>query len=99
FMLSDDCADALVFLMQNYSSSQPVNVGLGVDHSILEFAQIVADVVKANVSFRFNTEKPDGMLRKCSDISKLSKLGWVNKTPLKEGVQIAYQDFLRREIK
>lgn len=96
FMLSDDSADALYFLMQKYSGEMPINVGIGEDLSILELAQVVMKVLDVNLNIRFDRTRPDGMMRKLTDISRLKKLGWTSKIPLEEGIKIAYQDFLQR---
>ncbi|HLD49838.1 MAG TPA: GDP-L-fucose synthase [bacterium] len=96
FMLSDDCADALVFLMRHYNDSLHINVGTGMDASVADLAGTVREVLGAGVEFIFDTSKPDGMLRKQTDITRLEALGWKSKSPLKEGIRIAYADFLKR---
>lgn len=98
FMLSDDCADALVFLMQNYSSADPVNVGTGEDRTILELAEAVAKVLGVQIEIRLDPTKPDGIMRKVLDVTRLKELGWVSRMSLEEGIQRAYEDFLQRAI-
>lgn len=95
FMLSDDCADALVFMMQNYSGPQPLNVGIGDDISILDLATIVAKVLNANVEFKLDPTKPDGMMRKVLNVDQLKNLGWTSKIKFEDGVAIAYEAFLK----
>jgi len=97
FMLSDDCADALVFLMQNYSGAEPVNVGTGEDKTVLELAETVARVLGARVALKTDPSKPDGMLRKVVDVSRLRELGWTSKITLEEGIAVAYRDLLARQ--
>ena len=97
FMLSDDCADALVFLMNKYEGAKPVNVGIGSDASIVELAKLVSEALDHPVSFKFDATKPDGMFRKLADSSFLKSLGWSSLTPLRDGIRLAYQDFLRQE--
>lgn len=96
FMLSDDCADALVHLMRHYDGDEPVNVGTGHDDSIVELAEMAAKVIGVKVQFRFDPSKPDGMMRKVMDVSKLKNMGWQPKYPMEEGLAVAYADFLKR---
>jgi GDP-L-fucose synthase len=95
FLAVDDLADALVFVMENYSDEETINIGTGVDVTIRELAETIADVVGYRGQFVFNTSKPDGTPRKLLDVSKLSALGWTAKTPLREGLARAYEWFLR----
>jgi GDP-L-fucose synthase len=97
FLHVDDLADACVFLMQRYSSEQPVNVGWGTDVSIAELADRVAKTVGYNGTLRFNTSMPDGTPRKLLDVSRLSALGWTAKIPLDSGIAATYAWFLQRE--
>lgn len=94
FMLSDDCADALVFLMKNYSGGEPVNVGTGVDHTVIELAQAVARVLAHDVEIKTDPTKPDGMMRKLVDVTRLAGLGWRSGISLEQGIRVAYDDFL-----
>jgi GDP-L-fucose synthase len=97
FLLSDECADALVFLMQNYSDPSPVNVGTGKDETVLALAQTVAEAIGVKLEFRLDPSKPDGTMRKVLDVSRLKELGWVSKIGLLSGIRIAYEDFLKKE--
>ena len=94
FLFCDDLADALVFLMQHYSEEKHVNVGTGVDVTIREAAELMAEVVGFKGRFVFNTEKPDGMMRKLLDVDLLSGLGWRARTSLKDGLTETYRWFL-----
>ena len=99
FLYSDDLADACVFLMERFTAAEIgefVNVGVGEDHTIVEFARLIAGVVGFTGSFAFDTSKPDGTPRKLLDISRLRSLGWAPKTSLHEGIAAAYRDFLSR---
>jgi GDP-L-fucose synthase len=91
FLHVDDLADALVFLMQNYSGEQQVNIGWGKDITIAELAATVAEVVGYTGKFRFATEKPDGVPRKLLDVSRLTAMGWQPRIPLREGLADAYK--------
>ncbi len=93
FMLSDDMADACVFLMENYNDLEIVNIGTGVDVTLKELAQTIRDVVEYNGNIEWDTSKPDGMFRKVMSIEKLKNLGWkIPNTTLKEIVEVTYND-------
>jgi len=105
FLYSDDLADACIFLMnldqQAFASlvtSETVppliNIGSCRDQAIRELAELVADVVGFHGRLTFDTTKPDGTPRKLLDSSRLTSLGWAPKTTLREGLQMAYRDFL-----
>lgn len=91
FLFSDDLADACIFLMKNYSDEAFLNVGTGVDITILELAQTIAKTARWNGTFTFNTSKPDGTPRKVLDVSRLRALGWVAPTDFEMGMKQAYQ--------
>lgn len=99
FMFADDLADACVFLMENYDEIQFVNIGVGEDISIKDLALLIKEIVGYEGKLEFDSSKPDGTPRKLMDVSKLHALGWKHKTNLKEGIQLAYQDFLAKEGK
>lgn len=91
FLYVDDLAEALVFLLENYSAEGHVNVGSGVDLSIGELAQTVKDVVGFQGELRFNPAMPDGTPRKIMDVSHINNLGWKSTTGLREGLEKAYK--------
>jgi GDP-L-fucose synthase len=91
FLHVDDLADALVYLMQNYSGEQPINIGWGKDLTIGEFATLIAEVVGFTGSFRYDRDKPDGTPRKILDVSRLSAMGWRPRIELREGLADAYK--------
>jgi GDP-L-fucose synthase len=95
FLFADDLADACVFLMQRYSGEEMVNIGIGEDMTIAEFARTVADVVGFKGALVYDTSRPDGTPRKLVDTTKLKALGWQAKTPLRDGLAKAYEDFKR----
>lgn len=94
FLYVDDLADALVFLLKHYSEETHINVGSGLEHSILELAQAVAEVVGFDGGFHFDLTKPDGVPRKLMDSSRLLGMGWRPHTSLKDGLTRAYEWFL-----
>jgi GDP-L-fucose synthase len=71
-----------------------LNIGTGQDLPIGEFAKLVAEVVGYTGELRFDSTRPDGAPQKLLDVSRLAALGWKAKTPLSEGLRIAYADFL-----
>ena len=98
FLFVDDLADALVFLMQNYSGDIQINVGSGQELSIREIAEMVTDVVGFEGELRFDASKPDGMMRKLLDTSRLDAMGWQAKTDIREGLMLAYAWYLENVI-
>ncbi|MBW5438803.1 GDP-L-fucose synthase [Bradyrhizobium canariense] len=95
FLNVEDFADACIFLLKNYSSDLPINVGSGDELSIGDFAATVADVVGYRGNLVFDTSKPDGTPRKLLDSSRVRALGWHPNIPLRAGLAAAYQDFLK----
>jgi GDP-L-fucose synthase len=91
FLYSEDLADACVFVMKNYSGEMFLNVGTGIDMSILELAQAIARVAGWQGTFTFDPSKPDGMPRKMMDDSRLRSLGWSAKTDFEAGIRRAYE--------
>ena len=94
FLYADDCADALVFLMKNYSGAQHINVGSGEDLEIRELTELVCDVVGFTGEIVADTSKPDGTPRKLMAADKLHGMGWAPKTSLREGLTRTYDWFL-----
>lgn len=97
FLHVDDLADACVFLMENYNSSELVNIGTGSDISIRDLALTIKDVVGFKGEIRFNSEKPDGTPRKLVDVSRLTALGWKPSIPFREGLEATYRWYLENE--
>jgi GDP-L-fucose synthase len=96
FLHADDLASACVFLMQNYSEEQFINVGSGLELSIRELAETVQRVAGFDGTIQWDTSKPDGTPRKLLDSSRLLALGWKPGINLETGLRMAYQDFLSR---
>tara|TARA_R110000868_G_C10971850_1_gene770120 strand:+ start:2475 stop:3428 length:954 start_codon:yes stop_codon:yes gene_type:complete len=93
FLHVDDLADACVFLMTNYSDVELVNVGVGEDVSIAEFAELIAGVVGFKGEIRFDASRPEGTPRKLLDTKKINELGWKARISLKEGMIMYYKWF------
>jgi len=96
FLHSDDLGDALVFLMENYSEEQFINVGSGQELTVRELAGLVARVVGYKGAISWDPSEPDGTPRKLMDSSRLRALGWSPKVDLEDGIRGAYRDFLDR---
>jgi GDP-L-fucose synthase len=101
FLYSDDMARACVYLMKNYDvigdpkGGEHVNVGSGIEVSIKELAETVKDVVGYPGKLTFDLTKPDGTPRKLLDVSKLHQMGWKHQVELRDGIQTAYDDFVK----
>lgn len=94
FLYVDDMADACVFLMENYDGEEHVNIGTGEEVSIGELAGLVKEVVGYKGELVFNTGKPDGTMRKLTDVSRLHGLGWRHEVELRDGIERAYGSFV-----
>ncbi len=86
FLHVDDCADALVFLMQRYSDAVPINVGCGVDLTIASLARLIMDVVGFDGTLVYDPQKPDGTPRKLLAVERLTAMGWAPSIPLAAGI-------------
>lgn len=96
FLFADDLAEACIFLMQQYDAATPINVGSGEEISIRELAELIKSVTGYTGRLVFDPSKPDGTPRKLMDVRKIHALGWHHSTTLPDGIQLAYEDFLRR---
>jgi len=105
FLYVNDLANALIFLAtlnaQRYDALvEPsycplINVGSGEDLTIRELAETIAEVVGYQGRFVQDTSKPDGTMRKVMDVSKIRNLGWSPRINLREGIALAYNNFLK----
>lgn len=86
FMHVDDLAEAVLFMMLNYNSTEFINVGWGTDVSIKELALIIAKKVDFRGSINWDSSKPDGMLRKCMDVTRMKDLGYFPQIDLDKGI-------------
>lgn len=99
FLYVDDLADLCVFLMNHYSGSETVNAGTGRERTIRELTTLVAETVGYRGRITWDTSKPNGTPRKLLDVSKATRLGWTAKTSLREGLALAYDDFLHNPMR
>jgi len=97
FLYADDLADACVYLMLHYDGKELVNIGTGEDLTIRELAETVKEVVGFEGELVFDTAMPDGTPRKLMDVAKLHSLGWQHSTGLKDGIEMAYADYLKKK--
>lgn len=97
FLYSDDMADACVYLLENYSGLQHVNIGTGKEVTIKELAETVQATVGYEGKIVWNSDMPDGTPRKLTNVDKLHSIGWTHKVELKEGVKLAY-DWFRENV-
>jgi GDP-L-fucose synthase len=93
FLYVEDAAEALVFLMEQYSAEAIINVAGGEEFSIRELAEVIAEVLDYRGGFRFDVSRPDGMMRKVLDPSRLVAMGWRPSTKLRAGIAETYRAF------
>jgi len=93
FLYSDDMADACLFLMRNYNSSEIINIGTGEDITIRNLAAIVQEIVGHNGPILWDKSRPDGTPRKSLDVSKLHSLGWKHSIGLRKGIAAVYAEY------
>lgn len=91
FLFVDDLASASLFLMQNYTDAETINVGTGVDVTIKELAETIKKIVGYNGELVFDASKPDGTPRKLLDVSKINTLGWKHTQNLEDGIKETLQ--------
>ena len=99
FLYVDDMADALVFLMKNYSCEAHVNVGTGKEMTVRELAERIARIAGWNGTFIFDTSKPDGTPRKVMDVSVLTRMGWTAQTSFDEAMSESYSWYVKKHAK
>jgi GDP-L-fucose synthase len=93
FIHSDDLASALLFLLENFDSDLPINVGSGQEVAIRELAQIIKEIVGFTGEILWDTKMPDGTPRKALDSTEIKRLGWTNAIDLKSGIEQTYKWF------
>ena len=93
FLHVDDCADGMLFILENYSDYSHINLGSGVDVTISQLAQLISEVVGFNGDLIYDNSKPDGTPRKLLNITEIRKLGWKSQISLLEGLRDTYRYF------
>ena len=108
FLWSEDMADACVFIMENrdfkdtYSNDQKeirnthINIGTGKEISIKQLAETIKQTIGFKGELVFNSDKPDGTLRKLTDVSKLNSLGWRHSVELEDGIKKMYEWYVNK---
>src|SRR5262245_38873509 len=99
FMHADDVGTACLFLMENYSEEQFINVGSATELSVRELAELVQRVVGYQGKIVWDTSKPDGTPRKIMDSSRLFGMGWKPEISLEEGLKRTYEEFVDGNFK
>jgi GDP-L-fucose synthase len=98
FLHVDDLAEAILFLLERYDSPEIVNVGCGEDITVRALAKLICEVVGFEGELDWDRTKPDGTPRKLLDVSKLTKLGWKARIPLRDGIARTYEWFLENYV-
>jgi len=98
FLHTDDLADAVLFLMENYNDSEIINVGYGQDQTVTELAETILQVVGFKGRLVFDPSHPDGTPQKILDISKIKSLGWKPGISLKNGLKQVYQWYADQDL-
>ncbi len=96
FLYADDVARACVFLLENYTEEQFINIGSGREVSVRELTETVKRILGFAGEIAWDATKPDGMPRKLLDSSRLFALGWRPQVDLETGIRLAYEDFLKK---
>ena len=91
FIYVDDLAEALVFLLKSYNSSEIINVGSGTEISIFELAKLIAKITNFKGNIEVDPSKPGGVSRKLLDSNRIRSLGWKSNTTLDCGITKTYQ--------
>ena len=99
FLYVDDAATFCVIAMNKYNDNEIVNVGTGKEISIKELAELVAEIAGYKGEILWDTSKPNGTPRKVLDVARAKDLGWTYKTELREGIKLAYEDFLKNPVR
>ncbi|KAG2613359.1 putative GDP-L-fucose synthase 2 [Panicum virgatum] len=98
FTHADDAADAIVLLMDRYSGAEHVNVGSGREVTVRELAEMVREVVGYEGRVVWDTTRPDGVMRRLLDSSKMRAMGWEPKVDLRDGLKKLYEGYLRGSV-
>ena len=93
FLNVDDMASACLFMMEHYEGETFINIGCGEDYSICELAEIVAHLTGFKGKIEWDTTKPDGMMKKCMDVTRMKEMGFEPKISLEEGIKHVIEEY------
>lgn len=96
FLFADDIADGCIFLMENYDGTEPINMGSGREYSIMEISKIIKKIVGFEGEIVCDPTKPDGMMRRMVDSSRIHAMSWRAQTDMETGLKKVYEDYLKR---
>lgn len=99
FLHVEDLADALIFLSENYSGSEIINVGPGEDISIRSLAWKIQNIIGHEGDIIFNPMYPDGTMRKVLDVGRIFSMGWRPKYSLEDGIKMTYEFYKSQNIR
>ena len=94
----DDIAEACIFFLKKKTKETLINVGTGKDKTITEYAKIIMKHLGVDFKIIYKKDKPNGMMRKVLDVSLAHKYGWKYKTPLKKGLSVTINDYLKKNL-
>ena len=96
-MYVEDLADACLYFLQKKTTHSLINIGSGIERSILDYAKIIAKIFNKKIHFKFDKSKPDGMKRKLVDTKLAKTYGWKSKTTLEEGLKLTIAAFKNKK--
>ena len=95
-MFSEDFAEALIFFMKKKIKDPYINIGIGKDYSISWYANLLMNKLDAKLKIKYDKSKPDGMPKKCMNISVSKKYGWKPKNDINLAIKKTFKDFLTK---
>ena len=95
-MFVDDLADACIFFLKKKPKHSLINIGTGIDRSIIFYAKTICKIFQINPKFIFDKSKPDGTPKKCMNVNLAKSYGWHSKTNLRKGLEISINDFINK---
>jgi GDP-L-fucose synthase len=95
---SDDIADACIFFLKKKTKESLINIGTGIEKSIIEYAKFIMRHLRVNLKIIYEKNTPDGTFRKLLDVSLAKKYGWKYKTNLDEGLSNTINDYLQKYL-
>ena len=93
-LFADDMAEACLYVMNNYSGEDFLNIGYGKDFTVMQIAEMVRNAVGYDCEIKTDPSKPEGMFRKIVDSAKINSLGWKPSIMIEDGLKLTYQWFM-----